>query len=246
MDSFTTSITALVLARDTAFIERVAKDYNLNLEELRGKYLDSTSGVVKAKRPYNKRKATVVVLGEDGEPVEAEAKKAKGERPDCKGITAKKEPCKFSALKGGCFCLRHQKAHDEAEAAKAAGVDPSAPKPKVPKAPKVVVHDPVHTHGVDGDIHADCNLCQTHGPIFGGVFEVEEAPLEDRLNRILETAKSISLIPEAVDDDEEVDSDPVDEDEDNEPVKLAPRRLFTSEFVEEEFSEDAGFPDGDL
>ena len=39
MHSFTSSITALVLARDTAFIERVAKDYNLNLEELRARYI---------------------------------------------------------------------------------------------------------------------------------------------------------------------------------------------------------------
>lgn len=55
--------------------------------------------------------------------------KAKGDdRPQCKGLTAKKTQCKKFALAGGEFCACHQKKADE-------GGDPSEAKPKAkPKA----------------------------------------------------------------------------------------------------------------
>lgn len=221
--TFASTIDSLIRARENNFIERVAQDYNLDLEELRAKY---TEPEIKVPKQVKKRKATVEVVDEEGQPI---AKKGKGA---CQGITSKKEVCKFSALKGGCFCKRHQKAHEEAEEAKAAGVDVPVKKVKVPKVPKVKAVEPMHTHAVDGEAHADCGLCQSHGAIFGGIFEAEEAPFEERIKMVIESA----IEPESEDDS---DSEP-EEDE----IAPAPIMHRDGALAEEEFS-DAEFPADD-
>lgn len=144
------------------FVKRVATDYSLDETELRAKYNQIASEKAAAPAP-KKRKAEVVVTDEEGN----EVKKAKG---GCKGITSKNEPCKFGPLKGGCYCKRHQKAHDEAGAAKEAT---PKPKPVVKKTPAPLEGVVTHDHEVDDKQHDSCNLCQTHGPIFGGAFDVE-------------------------------------------------------------------------
>ena len=83
----------------------------------------------------------------------AKVPKAKPEKQCCQGTTSKKEPCKFSALKGEVFCKRHL----------AASLGEGTP--KVPKAKKQVTKpaEVVHTHALDAEIHDDCSLCQSHG-----------------------------------------------------------------------------------
>jgi hypothetical protein len=210
------AVANLVVQCNDEFLQRVAVDYNLDVTELRGKYSD----VVKVVSEPKKRKAVVSVVDEEGR----EVKKAKGDRASCQGITAKKEPCKFSALKGGCFCLRHQKAHDESKAPS------SEPKPKAVKPVKPAPTQPMHSHAPDAEVHADCELCQSHGPVFGGVFEVEEAPLaaplEDRLRNLIEQAG------EAPDESEAPEA----------PEETVDER--SGPFQEEEFS-DAEFPADD-
>jgi hypothetical protein len=198
--SFTLAIDALIRERDYKFVSQIAADYNLNVDELYEKY--TTAADKLAPKPVKKRKATVEMLDNAGEPI---AKKAKGA---CQGITSKKETCKFSALKGGCFCKRHQKAHEEEEAAKQSGVVVPIKKVKEPKEPKPKHVEPVHNHSGDDIVHEDCDLCQSHGAIFGGIFEAEEAiieeaptpdeeeapeepdeaPMEDRLKMLIEGA----------------------------------------------------------
>jgi hypothetical protein len=51
---------------------------------------------IKVPRKYKKREVKDVKTTDEA-----------GQTTKCQGITAKKEPCKFSALKGGCFCKRH-------------------------------------------------------------------------------------------------------------------------------------------
>ena len=109
--TFAQSVSQLVAQRDLAFLTRIADDYKLSLDELRSKYIETAAGV-KVPRKYKPRqpKAVVVVEGEAPKP-------AKGEKQCCQGTTAKKEPCKFGALKGEVFCKRHlKKAVDEAPA----------------------------------------------------------------------------------------------------------------------------------
>ena len=169
--SFTLAIDALIRERDYKFVSQIAVDYNLNVDELYEKYTATADKL--APKPVKKRKATVEMLDDAGEPI---AKKAKGA---CQGITSKKETCKFSALKGGCFCKRHQKAHEEEEAAKQSGAVVPTKKVKEPKEPKPKHVEPVHNHIGDDIVREDCDLCQSHGAIFGGIFEAEEAIIED-------------------------------------------------------------------
>lgn len=160
--TFANAIDALVAERDRQFILRVAQDYNLNFEELNTKYLETAAMAIKVPRKYTKRapKAVTVIEVTEGT-VPAKPPKAPKEpkaKQCCTAQTSKKEPCKFSALKGEVFCKRHLKqslgeADDVAREPKAK---------KVPKAPKKGP-EPVHTHVMDAEIHADCELCESHG-----------------------------------------------------------------------------------
>ena len=158
---FANAIDALVAERDRVFIERICVDYNLNFDELSAKYLETAAEAIKVPRKYKKREVKmVVVTNETGEVVKPPAKepkapkepKAKAEKQGCTACTSKKEPCKFSALKGEVFCKRHLAASKASEPGAA---------PKVPKAKKADA--PVHTHKLTSEIHDDCDLCQSHG-----------------------------------------------------------------------------------
>jgi hypothetical protein len=120
---FAQAVECLVRERDNQFLQRIAVDYSLNLEELQAKYLAVAEAAIKVPRKYKKR-----------EPKEVKTTDEAGQSTKCQGITAKKEPCKFSALKGGCFCKRHLE--------KAEGTKPAAP--AAPPAP-VQVTPPVDT-----------------------------------------------------------------------------------------------------
>ena len=160
--NFTAAINALVAERDRVFILKVATDYNLDFAELQGKYLETAEQAIKVPRKYKKREPKeVTVTNESGEVVKApkapktpkEPKaKAKVEKQACTACTSKKEPCKFSAIKGEVFCKRHLAASKPVEP----GAPVKAPKPKKAEAP-------LHTHELTTEVHADCALCQSHG-----------------------------------------------------------------------------------
>jgi len=113
---FAQAVECLVRERDNQFLHRIAVDYSLNLEELQSKYLAVSEVSIKVPRKYKKREAKDVKTTDEA-----------GQSTKCQGITAKKEPCKFSALKGECFCKRHLE-----KAAGAEGAVPPAPKPAKP------------------------------------------------------------------------------------------------------------------
>jgi hypothetical protein len=161
--TFALAIDALVAERDRQFVLRISQDYNLNFEELNTKYLETAAMAIKVPRKYTKREpksVTVLEVTEGGvaAPKPAKAPKEPKVKQCCTAATSKKEPCKFSALKGEVFCKRHLKqslgAGDDV-----AGV--AAPK-KVPKAPKKGP-EPVHNHPMDAEIHDGCELCESHG-----------------------------------------------------------------------------------
>ena len=152
MANFTAAINALVAERDRVFLERVATDYGLKFEELHQKYLETAEQAIKVPRKYTKKPKAVNVIETGAEAAPAPAK-AKPEKQCCTAQTSKKEPCKFSALKGEVFCKRHLKAS-------LGEATPAAAKPKkvAPKPAEVV-----HNHALDAEIHDDCALCQSHG-----------------------------------------------------------------------------------
>ena len=176
--TFALAIDALVAERDRQFVLRVAQDYNLNFEELNAKYLETAAMAIKVPRKYTKREPkSVTVLEVTEGTVPAKAPKAPKEPKEpkvkqcCTAATSKKEPCKFSALKGEVFCKRHLKQ----SLGEAAPAGEAAPK-KVPKAPKKGP-EPVHTHVMDAEIHTDCELCESHGnPMVAAPQKFEVVP----------------------------------------------------------------------
>jgi len=188
--NFAAAVQALVAERDRQFLMRVSTDYNIPFEELQAKYTETAEAVIKVPRKYTKRDPKAVTVVTDGKP--QKTPKAKAEKQCCTSQTSKKEPCKFSALKGEVFCKRHLKQHNGTE--------------EVPvKEPKAA--QPVHTHPISEMVNADCDLCQSHGNPLAPVedFEVavpsvktqlaasQPAPsVADRLAMMLEEADSDS------------------------------------------------------
>lgn len=163
MSNFSLAVDKMVRERDEAFLRKVAEDYKLPFEELQTKYLATAEAAVKVKRPYKKREPKMVeITNENGEkvqvPVKADKKEEEGstkEKKVCEAQTSKKEPCKFSALKGGCFCKRHQRQHEEEQSGE--------PAPKKQKKEIVQKQEqPLHNHALDTKGEA-CDLCESHG-----------------------------------------------------------------------------------
>ena len=170
---FAQAIDALVAERDRVFIERVANDYNLPLEELKAKYLETAEAAIKVPRKYKKREPkAVLVVTEGGAP--APAPKAKAEKKTCEALTSKKEPCKFSALKGEVFCKRHLKQSLSQDEPKSTG--------------KVAVTQPVHNHPLAEKASAQCDLCESHGEPLAEVGEFEVATVTERLAAMMAEA----------------------------------------------------------
>jgi hypothetical protein len=203
MASFADAINALVAERDRQFVERIAKEYSLNFEELNAKYLETAEMAIKVPRKYTKKakepKSVEVVDGAAPDAKEVtKAPKAPKEKPCCTAQTSKKEACKFSALKGEVFCKRHLKQ----------SMEETAPKvPKEPKVPKVTkkAEQPVHTHLLTETDEA-CDLCASHG----NPLEEAEQDFEIVLNtpavgpvKQLTTAQRLAALLNSGDTDEE-------------------------------------------
>ena len=204
MASFADAVNALVAERDRQFVERIAKEYSLNFEELNKKYLETAEMAIKVPRKYTKKatkepKSVEVVEGTASDAVQvAKAPKAPKEKPCCTAHTSKKEPCKFSALKGEVFCKRHLKQSQEEPAPK----EPKAA--KAPKAPKKA-EQPVHTHPLEETDEA-CDLCASHG----NPLEKTEKDFEIVVNspatgpvKQLTTAQRLAAILDSGDSDED-------------------------------------------
>lgn len=161
MANFTSAINTLVAERDRVFLVRVSEDFNLPFEQLSKLYLETAEQAIKVPRKYTKKPKAVAVAVEGEEPATVEPKapkepKAKAEKQKCTACTSKKEPCKFSALKGEVFCKRHLRTSQEGEEGE------EAPKPKpVKKAAKA--EQPVHTHSLTENAEGECELCESHG-----------------------------------------------------------------------------------
>lgn len=204
MASFADAVNALVAERDRQFIERISKEYNLNFDELSKKYLETAEMAIKVPRKYTKKaKSVEVVEGEASAATEVvpKAPKASKEKPCCTAQTSKKEPCKFSALKGEVFCKRHLKQSlGEAE--------PQEPKAK--KEPKKAAskkpEQPIHSHPLSETDEA-CDLCASHGNPLEEVeqdFEiVKPGPAVGPVKEPTVAQRLAAMLEEAGDEDED-------------------------------------------
>jgi len=205
MANFTSAINALVAERDRVFLVSVAAQFNLPFEQLSKLYLETAEQAIKVPRKYTKKPKAVAVVAEGAQVPTAESApaapkepKAKAEKQKCTACTSKKEPCKFSALKGEVFCKRHLRADQEAK-----GEAP--PKEKAAKKPAAKAEQPVHTHALTENAQGECELCESHGnPLATGEGEFEvvlgtagTAPVKqmtvaERLAAILDAAEDES------------------------------------------------------
>jgi len=192
----------MTLARDSlentlrgyaqGLLGQIAQDYKLDNQELINRYLTPMeSATIKNGDGIP---APLLVLAQNKK---TRARKDKPEKQCCKGITAKGQPCKFTALSDG-FC----KKHSDQEKKKTEGAPVST---KTPKAQK-----PRHTHLVEEEPEDSCPVCEVQGNSTKPQaprqqFEIEGADdIKMRLTRMLAEAEAdgapteINLTPEEI------------------------------------------------
>jgi hypothetical protein len=230
MASFADAVNALVCERDRQFVLRIATDYNLNVEELQKKYLETAEMAIKVPRKYKKREATsVTVVTEAKEAKAPKEPKAKAAKQQCTACTSKKEPCKFSALKGEVFCKRHLK--------QSVGESETPKEPKAPKAPKAAkkADQPVHTHDLTEGVVKDCDLCQSHGnPLVEAEGFELAAPHCGPIKPVSVESRLAALLAEA----NESEADRESEDESEAPHACPEESDDDGALAEEEFEEE--------
>jgi len=208
MANFTSAINALVAERDRVFLVSVATQFNLPFEQLSKLYLETAEQAIKVPRKYTKKPKAVAVVAEGAQVPTAESAapaapkepKAKAEKQKCTACTSKKEPCKFSALKGEVFCKRHLRADQEAK-----GEAP--PKEKAAKKPAAKAEQPVHTHALTENAQGECELCESHGnPLATGEGEFEVV-LGTAGTAPVTIAERLAAILDSAEEDGESDSD---------------------------------------
>lgn len=221
--NFALAVDKMVRERDTAFLQKISDDYKLPFEELEAKYLKVSDAAVKVKRAYKKREPKMVeIINSDGEKVQVavKANKEEGskEKKTCEAQTSKKEACKFSSLKGGCFCKRHQRQYDEEQSGE--------PAPKKAKKETVQKQEqPLHTHSLDTK-GEECNLCESHGnPLTSDGDDFELVMPETKAPDLSAAQRLAAMLEE---------SDEEDDDDDDDVTVDAEATGFGSEYEDEE------------
>jgi hypothetical protein len=209
-----------ILRRElTAVLARVAEGEGLELEELVSKYLPEDvvpAKAIAAKAPKKKRSATVSI---NPEPTEVSIVKT----AKCTSTTAKGKPCSLKAVDGECMCRVHLKSASKPAAPARVPRGPATGPVKKPtgdedsdddeeimpvKKPKKVkkTEQPKHTHGLDGETHDDCELCQTHGSAMADTDDDEEfETVMSPPRTIRERLARVAMTEEYEDDEEEED-----------------------------------------
>jgi hypothetical protein len=148
-----------------ALISLIAKDNNLNADELIAKYAP----------PASRRRALVqIVEVSSAEPATPPNK--------CTATTAKGKPCAAKPLTGTCLCRVHT--------GRAPAAEPVAPPaPRRAAAPRRAP-PPVHTHELDDQVHDSCELCQSHGNTLANPdgeeeYETVSSPVRDLRDRLM-------------------------------------------------------------
>ena len=205
-----------ILRREiVAVLSRVADGENLDIDELVSKYLPEDVApakvTTKAAAPKKKRAAKVSV---NPEPAKESTK--------CTSKTAKGKQCTLKAVDGECMCRVHLKAASKPAAPARVPRGPATGPVKPPRddddsedeeikpvrKPKKAkkMEQPKHTHKLDGEVHEDCELCQTHGSAMADTDEEEEFETVMSPPRTLrERLASIVNTQEYEDDEEEDD-----------------------------------------
>jgi hypothetical protein len=206
-----------ILRREiVAVLSRVADGENLDMDDLVSKYLPEDVAPAKAittkAAPKKKRTAKVSVNPEPATTTK------------CTSTTAKGKPCSLKAVDGECMCRVHLKAASKPAAPARVPRGPATGPVKPPRdeddseeikpvrKPKKVkkTEQPKHTHKLDGEVHDDCELCQTHGAAMADTDEEEEfetvmSPPRTIRERLAHIVKNQEYEDDEEEDDEEED-----------------------------------------
>lgn len=205
-----------ILRRElVAVLSRVAEGEGFEVDELVSKYLPADVAPAKATTkatPKKKRDAKVSVNPEPSAATTA---------TKCNSTTAKGKKCSLKAVDGECMCRVHLKAASKPAAPPRVPRGPATGPVKPPRdeesddendikpvrKPKKVkkTEQPKHTHKLDGEVHEDCELCQTHGSAMADTDEEEEfemvmSPPRTLRERLVDVVKTLEY-----EDDEEED-----------------------------------------
>ena len=196
-----------ILRRElTAVLSRVAEGEGFELDDLVSKYLPEDVAPAKATKAVAPKKKRAAKVSVNPEPSAASTK--------CTSKTAKGKQCTLKAVDGECMCRVHLKAASKPAAPARVPRGPATGPVKPPRdddedseddsdaikpvrKPKKVkkTEQPKHTHKLDGEIHEDCELCQTHGSAMAETDEEEEfetvmSPPRTLRERLMSIAKT--------------------------------------------------------
>jgi len=182
---------------------RVASDYNLDLKELKMKYLQKgVSGktvVVEIVKDKSKKEPEPVKDKSKKEP-EPVKEKVSSEDRKCGQVTVKGTRCKYNRVGDSCFCKIHTPKGDTVEVEKK--------EKRGKKEKKGKKETPGHGHTLSEDMGEGeiCRLCETHGDVSHPnlpdaefeLSEINETPddLASRLRKILSEAEDEDKDPE--------------------------------------------------
>lgn len=178
---------AQVLKALSNLLSQVAEDYDLDFEELQGKYLGEAKAKPKRKAPVKAKVTKVEETSDEEGPLK------------CIALTKKGDRCKCKPRNGEVTCGRHKdydpeakveekpkKARGRPRKAKAEETSDSEEEVKPKRKPKAKKPaEPEHKHELDAEAE-DCEACKEQGPPFqlrsGRSYK---APDEDEIRRRL-------------------------------------------------------------
>jgi hypothetical protein len=204
-------------------LDRIAKDYDLDIKELKSKYLTGTvveKEIIlekeKEKEPEKSTKSKKTVISEQDR--------------KCEKITIKGTRCKYNKIADTCFCKIHTEKSDTG-----VEVEKKSKTKKNKKDKKGKKETPGHSHTLteelaDGEI---CRLCETHGDVSRPtlpdaefeISELDETPndIASRLKKILAEAEEEeheeSTVPISISLKELLEEEEEDEDAEDEPTE---------------------------
>ena len=217
-----------------SLLDQVAKDYNLEAGELKGRYLFNQEWVPtpQAQVPVQEPKAKA-----------PRQIKEKPKEQMCTGLTSKGEPCKFVAKCDGLCGIHLRKANAPPKEA-TEGADPPSKK-KGGRKPKEVAPKPTapaHSHPLTEE-GEECVVCETQGNVmnpelskaeFEAVAE-EGKSLQERLQAILSMAEQDE---EDEEPEEAMETEAAEEPEEMEEIMTKLAGIMSKEDDEEYTAED--------
>lgn len=151
-----------------SLLQKVSDDYGLSFDELKERYMGEKEFVPVPIKVKGKK---------ERKPIDTDKENR------CIGLTAKGQPCAFTACSGSNMCKIHIKKTGSRMPEATPIVESSEPKKRGRK-PKAKKETPQHNHSIGEDPDSLCKLCDSHGDVVDPELpnkRFEEVPTESEL-----------------------------------------------------------------